>query len=1007
MFKKAKLYSLLTIIVISTVVGLFGFSQTASAQEDDNAAYWYADENGNKDENQIVHKGQIFIRIDNRDLQTFFKSNQDVTDNTQAASYFDPNNEEFKDKNLVAFVRVVPIVTDEPVSDQYDEHWAIPVIYFPDGIAEDATWIQFVSSCRAGDGRVSYLEGDESIIGTCGGLARNVVYRPHNKQSIPFNPDKASSEDLEDPTQLTDSLNPGDTETISPSCQIKGIGWLVCPVVTFLAEIADTSYYLLDKTLLKLQPIALPGSDSSQGMKLHDSWKMMRNFANVIFIMGFLVIVFSQITNVGVSNYGIKRLLPKIMIAAILVNLSYYICAFAVDISNILGNLLREAISPDGGALLKFEGEYEGVSFDSTGFTGITGFIVGGLATAGIVYAFLPFFLPMVVTAAVAVMTVVIALTLRQALIVILIIISPLAFVALLLPNTESYFQKWKSLFIAMLLVYPIISVVFGASALASNILMTSTDDFWTQMVGAGVSIIPLFLTPIIMKVSGGLLNRWVGMVNDPSKGWVDSKRNALDEQGKIIAARRRAGSVGRVGDWVSSTNNSRLFGGANSRRRQILSFGTAYGEKTRKDNLEAAESGVENAYLGTQSGQQTRNDAKNAQIRLQNAQLDAETVRIGGVEGQQLQRDTTVAELRKHTAEARSQTIAIGAIPHALGAAAKEAEMEKKAAENREETAATGATAGGVADRTLRRSELELEAAKTGSDANWAGQTITDPALRNLTQEVQRNQTAINGVAQGVSGRRFNTDLASGAVDIGAALGVAVTPGDEISQAVVIATSEAAQKEVQRAAQPLRQELAQATPEQRDDILRLRARDPAANEFQREAALQEAAQRGRDGVLRDLRDTSTNLVTFVDPFTGVATTNTAAAFNTSVNQTSVEQAIASNSGALANKAPDLVKGRGAAFNTVSGNDLVAFSNSTMAEYIRHIESELIAGRNEAAESLLSAVEDIVASSDLQGRFESDRGRTFATMVGASPILGVDPNVSLAAAAVQPDGKIR
>lgn len=38
----------------------------------------------------------------------------------------------------------------------------------------------------------------------------------------------------------------------------------------------------------------------------------------------------------------------------------------------------------------------------------------------------------------------------RKALIVILIVISPLAFVAFLLPNTEKFFSKWRSTFVGL-----------------------------------------------------------------------------------------------------------------------------------------------------------------------------------------------------------------------------------------------------------------------------------------------------------------------------------------------------------------------------------------------------------------------------------------------------------------------------------------------------------------------------------------------------------------------------
>lgn len=70
----------------------------------------------------------------------------------------------------------------------------------------------------------------------------------------------------------------------------------------------------------------------------------VRNYANVAFIVVFLIIIFSQVSNVGINNYGIKRMLPKLLIAAILVNISFYVCAIMVDLSNLLGAGLVELI---------------------------------------------------------------------------------------------------------------------------------------------------------------------------------------------------------------------------------------------------------------------------------------------------------------------------------------------------------------------------------------------------------------------------------------------------------------------------------------------------------------------------------------------------------------------------------------------------------------------------------------------------------------------------------------
>jgi hypothetical protein len=113
--------------------------------------------------------------------------------------------------------------------------------------------------------------------------------------------------------------------------QVGGIGWLICPGTSFLANVIDGAYDILEN-LIKVNPISTDNS-----APIHVVWTYLRNLTNMVFVVFFLVVIYSQITGVGISNYGIKRTLPRIIIAAILVNLSYIICVLAVDISNILG----------------------------------------------------------------------------------------------------------------------------------------------------------------------------------------------------------------------------------------------------------------------------------------------------------------------------------------------------------------------------------------------------------------------------------------------------------------------------------------------------------------------------------------------------------------------------------------------------------------------------------------------------------------------------------------------
>lgn len=259
-----------------------------------------------------------------------------------------------------------------------------------------------------------------------------------------------------------------DEKTVDKTtCALPGIGWIVCPVMNLVAKIVDGAYGFV-ATLLTVRPVT---TDTGSG-GLFKAWSIMRNFANVAFVIAFLIIIFSQVTSMGVSNYGIKRLLPRLVIAAILVNASFWVCSIAVDLSNIAGSSIYGL----------FQSIKQGITLPTTSgystadqWQGIVGTLLAGTLLIGAaLFIGLAALIPILLACLIAIVIVVIILVIRQALVILLIVISPLAFVAYLLPNTESLFTKWRKLFGLMLLLYPIISLIFGASALASKIIMGS-----------------------------------------------------------------------------------------------------------------------------------------------------------------------------------------------------------------------------------------------------------------------------------------------------------------------------------------------------------------------------------------------------------------------------------------------------------------------------------------------------------------------------------------------------
>ena len=367
----------------------------------------------------------------------------------------------------------------------------------------------------------------------------------------------------------TPSEGDGGEEEGKNSCGVDGIGWLVCPLMSFAGSLGDASYsaisYFLsiDKGIFK---------DQENG-GLEQAWKFFRDIANAVFAVIFLWVIFSQISNVGVSNYGIKKILPRLIIGALLVNLSFYLCQIAVDLSNILGFSLKGVL----------EGAASKVGTQSAEVGTFNTLIVGGLTLAGVgLFIFLAVSIPTIMALLLALLVVLVILIVRQAAVILLIAISPLAFAAWLLPNTENLFKKWVSILRGLLIVFPVISLLYGAGKLAGAVLAAvGTNDpnnpkETMQLAALAASILPLGATPFVLKSSlnslgsfagklgglSGLANKKLGgaignsRLNDLKKGW---QKNSAKRQ-----ANRRSGNtwLGRKADALRGSN-SRLAKGA------------------------------------------------------------------------------------------------------------------------------------------------------------------------------------------------------------------------------------------------------------------------------------------------------------------------------------------------------------------------------------------------------------------------------------------------------------
>ena len=356
------------------------------------------------------------------------------------------------------------------------------------------------------------------------------------------NNDASSDEDQNETTDENNSEDNDDSddnsEESSVSCydQVGSLGWIICPGAGLFGSVIDGAYDLLT-TIIEVNPI--PTDTESP---IYVVWKYFKDITNSLFVIFFLVVIFSQLTGVGINNYGIKKILPRIIITAILVNLSYIICTLAVDLSNILGNGFEafftniQNIAIENGSISEdaMNASVSGIVAAMIGVgtvagaTWVAATVYGGIA--GVIWVLLP----VLISGAVAVISAIVTMAARQALIFLLVMVSPLALISYMLPNTEKWFRKWYQMIFQMLFFYPMFSILYGASQLAGLVIVTSATNWLGVVLGIAVKILPLFMSIPLMRMSGTVLGKIDGIVHRisaPAQGAV--ARFSMSQQAK------------------------------------------------------------------------------------------------------------------------------------------------------------------------------------------------------------------------------------------------------------------------------------------------------------------------------------------------------------------------------------------------------------------------------------------------------------------------------------------
>lgn len=272
--------------------------------------------------------------------------------------------------------------------------------------------------------------------------------------------------ELVDPTTLsaTTTTGKGGSGGSDPSCYSESgpLAWVLCAAL----EALDGAIGALDTAINNLLFV---NEDVYSSVDIEQSWAVIRNIALLVLVPMMVFMVIGTALNFGPFDpYTVKKALPRMLFAVVFIVLSLPVTQFGVELSNTVGqgagNLILSA-SPNKVTSLHDIVAKTGAN-DSTGaaiFVPLVLYGLGGGITIGIVGSF-------AIVTLVALLIGFVILVMRQVLILMLIVVAPLAILVWIFPGNDKLWGIWKTTFIAMLMMYPLIAVLIASGRFVAGI---------------------------------------------------------------------------------------------------------------------------------------------------------------------------------------------------------------------------------------------------------------------------------------------------------------------------------------------------------------------------------------------------------------------------------------------------------------------------------------------------------------------------------------------------------
>lgn len=353
-------------------------------------------------------------------------------------------------------------------------------------------------------------------------------------------------------TAATTSSSNSDSQLGCEAQLNNPLSWIICPVVNSLVSfVATIDGFITDQLKVDTNRIFCDQAGSSCE-DYFNAWKNFRNIALGLIVIVGLIIVISQAVGMEILDaYTIRRTLPRLLIAAIGVTLSWPLMQFFITLTNDLGYGVRALI------LAPFNNSGSDIDLTVLG-GGVWQFFGAPVATGAVALAAFPAWVllggPAALfawagTAALAAFIAFVVLVIRQVAIIMMVLIAPMAIIMYILPNTQKYYKLWWESFSKALLMFPLISAFIATGRVFSAIAIKSGGDsshVVNQIVGFIAYFAPYLLIPLTFKMAGSFVGQLGGLVSDRSQGAFGALREVRKKQRASRLERARGAGLYR-----------------------------------------------------------------------------------------------------------------------------------------------------------------------------------------------------------------------------------------------------------------------------------------------------------------------------------------------------------------------------------------------------------------------------------------------------------------------------